>query len=74
MEDSRNRDTAPLVVWLQGGPGGSSTGFGNFLEIGPLDSTLTPRNISWIQTANVLFIDNPVGAIFYDWFFDISDI
>ncbi|KAK0161508.1 hypothetical protein PV327_009970 [Microctonus hyperodae] len=27
----------PLIIWLQGGPGGSSTGFGNFKEIGPFD-------------------------------------
>ncbi|XP_072043586.1 retinoid-inducible serine carboxypeptidase-like [Amphiura filiformis] len=53
---------APLVLWLQGGPGGSSCGFGNFEEIGPLDVELNPRNTTWISAANVLFIDNPVGA------------
>ncbi|XP_038068663.1 retinoid-inducible serine carboxypeptidase-like [Patiria miniata] len=57
-----NPATAPIVIWLQGGPGGSSTGFGNFLEIGPLDVNLKPRNVTWVQTANVLFIDNPVGT------------
>eukprot|EP01138_Halocafeteria_seosinensis_P012012 gb/GECG01012276.1/.p1 GENE.gb/GECG01012276.1/~~gb/GECG01012276.1/.p1 ORF type:complete len:481 (+),score=49.98 gb/GECG01012276.1/:1-1443(+) len=55
-------DNAPLVMWLQGGPGGSSTGFGNFLEIGPLDANLNPRNTTWVQAANVLFVDNPVGT------------
>ncbi|XP_033108028.1 retinoid-inducible serine carboxypeptidase-like isoform X2 [Anneissia japonica] len=54
--------SAPLVLWLQGGPGGSSTGFGNFEEIGPLDVNLNPRNSTWVQAANVLFIDNPVGS------------
>uniref|UniRef100_A0A8C5BNF9 Carboxypeptidase n=1 Tax=Gadus morhua TaxID=8049 RepID=A0A8C5BNF9_GADMO len=52
----------PLVLWLQGGPGGSSTGFGNFEEIGPLDRELQPRKTSW--TASVLFVDNPVGTGF----------
>ncbi|XP_033108031.1 retinoid-inducible serine carboxypeptidase-like isoform X5 [Anneissia japonica] len=54
--------SAPLVLWLQGGPGGSSTGFGNFEEIGPLDVNLNPRNSTWLSAANLLFIDSPVGA------------
>uniref|UniRef100_A0A8C2X897 Carboxypeptidase n=1 Tax=Cyclopterus lumpus TaxID=8103 RepID=A0A8C2X897_CYCLU len=37
----------PLVMWLQGGPGGSGSGFGNFGEIGPLDGDLKPRKTSW---------------------------
>lgn len=62
MRNNTSRDTAPLVIWLQGGPGASSTGFGNFLEIGPLDVHLKPRPVSWIDNANILFIDNPVGT------------
>ncbi|XP_076266199.1 retinoid-inducible serine carboxypeptidase-like [Rhynchophorus ferrugineus] len=54
----------PLVIWLQGGPGGSSTGIGNFLEIGPVDVTQQPREINWISYLNVLFVDNPVGTGF----------
>ena len=27
---SDERDNLPLALWLQGGPGGSGTGFGNF--------------------------------------------
>ena len=27
-------ETKPIVIWLQGGPGGSGTGYGNFMEIG----------------------------------------
>lgn len=54
----------PLVIWLQGGPGASSTGLGNFGELGPLDVHLRRRNYSWVQDVNVLFIDNPVGAGF----------
>ncbi|XP_077980276.1 retinoid-inducible serine carboxypeptidase-like [Glandiceps talaboti] len=52
----------PLVIWLQGGPGGSSCGFGNFEEIGPLDVNLNPRNTTWLSKVNLLFIDNPVGT------------
>lgn len=49
-------------MWLQGGPGGSSTGIGNFHLIGPLDTSLKRRNITWIDEANILFVDNPVGT------------
>ncbi|XP_051168676.1 retinoid-inducible serine carboxypeptidase-like [Leptopilina boulardi] len=54
----------PLVIWLQGGPGASSTGYGNFEEIGPLDLKLAYRNYTWVKDYNVLFIDNPVGTGF----------
>ncbi|XP_041826817.1 retinoid-inducible serine carboxypeptidase [Melanotaenia boesemani] len=54
----------PLVMWLQGGPGGSGSGFGNFEEIGPLDRDLQARKTTWVQSASVLFVDNPVGTGF----------
>lgn len=62
--DPSQRLEKPLVMWLQGGPGGSSTGFGNFEELGPLTVDLKPRNTTWLRAANVLFVDNPVGAGF----------
>ncbi|EEF38686.1 retinoid-inducible serine carboxypeptidase, putative [Ricinus communis] len=52
----------PTILWLQGGPGGSGVGIGNFEEIGPLDSDLEPRNSTWLQVADLLFVDNPVGT------------
>ncbi|XP_039250806.1 retinoid-inducible serine carboxypeptidase-like [Styela clava] len=52
----------PVVVWLQGGPGASSTGYGNFEELGPLYLNLTRRPTSWTGLGHVLFIDNPVGS------------
>ncbi|KAF5275998.1 hypothetical protein FQA39_LY00794 [Lamprigera yunnana] len=52
----------PLVIWLQGGPGASSTGFGNFAEIGPLDHNKNLRDHTWVKDVNLLFIDNPVGT------------
>lgn len=54
----------PLIIWLQGGPGASSCGHGNFEEIGPYDVNLNERNFTWIKDMNVLFIDNPVGSGF----------
>ncbi|XP_039097098.1 retinoid-inducible serine carboxypeptidase isoform X2 [Hyaena hyaena] len=64
MNPCKNFSELPLVMWLQGGPGGSSTGFGNFEEIGPLDSDLKPRRTTWLQSASLLFVDNPVGTGF----------
>ncbi|VAI92431.1 unnamed protein product [Triticum turgidum subsp. durum] len=54
----------PTVLWLQGGPGASGTGYGNFMEIGPLDVDLKPRATTWLNKADLLFVDNPVGTGF----------
>ncbi|XP_044735684.1 retinoid-inducible serine carboxypeptidase-like [Chrysoperla carnea] len=59
-----NPESKPLLIWLQGGPGVSSTGIGNFEEFGPLDSNLNRRNHTWVKDYNVIFIDNPVGTGF----------
>lgn len=39
----------PLVMWLQGGPGASSTGYGNFEELGPNDVNMNPRDYTWVS-------------------------
>lgn len=54
----------PIILWLQGGPGASGTGIGNFQEVGPLDTNLMPRNSTWLKKADLLFVDNPVGTGF----------
>ncbi|RLM62296.1 serine carboxypeptidase-like 51 isoform X1 [Panicum miliaceum] len=54
----------PTVLWLQGGPGASGVGYGNFMEIGPLDDDLKPRATTWLAKADLLFVDNPVGTGF----------
>ena len=60
-----NKD-APTVIWLQGGPGGSSL-FGMFAEMGPYSvesdgATLKYNPSTWNKHNGMLFIDNPVGA------------
>uniref|UniRef100_A0A1I8A6L3 Carboxypeptidase n=1 Tax=Steinernema glaseri TaxID=37863 RepID=A0A1I8A6L3_9BILA len=54
----------PLVLWLQGGPGASGSGFGNFNEIGPVNARNESREHTWLEKADLLFIDNPVGTGF----------
>ncbi|KAF8647652.1 hypothetical protein HU200_065289 [Digitaria exilis] len=54
----------PTILWLQGGPGGSATGRGNFLEIGPRDLNLDPRKFTWLRIADIIFVDSPVGVGF----------
>ncbi|XP_050097856.1 vitellogenic carboxypeptidase-like [Anopheles aquasalis] len=62
-----NATTAPLLLWLQGGPGASSL-FGLFAENGPFsinkELVAVPRNHSWYENHNLLYIDNPVGTGF----------
>ncbi|KAG4075550.1 hypothetical protein HA402_003375 [Bradysia odoriphaga] len=58
--------TAPLVLWLQGGPGSPSM-HGIFKANGPFaigsDRTLKSRKHSWHFRHNLLYIDNPVGEL-----------
>ena len=57
--------SAPLLIWLQGGPGCSSL-FGVFFEHGPwgLNATLglVPNPHTWAAAANLLYIDQPIGT------------
>lgn len=63
----KNRADAPVVLWLQGGPGASSL-YGCFMENGPVfvneNNKLQKRPQSWHVDHHVLYIDNPVGAGF----------
>jgi carboxypeptidase C (cathepsin A) len=67
---SATKDTDPLVLWLNGGPGCSSL-LGFAQEIGPcllqpgaktFDTNLNPY--AWNNNANVLFLENPPGVGF----------
>lgn len=56
---------APVVLWLQGGPGATSL-IGLFTENGPFEVKpkhgLKLRKYAWTQSHSVIYIDNPVGA------------
>lgn len=70
FEAATNPETAPLVIWLNGGPGCSSMD-GLFLEHGPFKIAqgsqgnhlmLTLNPYSWHNVANIVYIDQPVGT------------
>ncbi|KAF3691829.1 putative serine carboxypeptidase CPVL [Channa argus] len=62
-----SQDKAPVLLWLQGGPGGTSM-FGLFVEHGPYvvykNMTVRLRDHAWTTRYSVLYIDNPVGTGF----------
>jgi len=66
-----NVSNAPLMLWLQGGPGGSSL-FGLFVESGPfqvvkLDEDIydvTDRQVTWSDSYNMIYFDQPAGTGF----------
>jgi len=56
---------APLILWLQGGPGGSGIQSGLLFIHGPVqlvDGRLVERNISWNNHFAMLYVDQPVGT------------
>ncbi|KAL5197694.1 hypothetical protein ABZP36_001206 [Zizania latifolia] len=60
---------APLLLWLNGGPGCSSLGYGAMEELGPFrvmsdGKTLYLNPYSWNHVANVLFLESPAGVGF----------
>ncbi|KAK4590061.1 hypothetical protein RGQ29_020577 [Quercus rubra] len=68
-EATTQADERPLVLWLNGGPGCSSVGYGATQEIGPflLDTHgngLKYNPYSWNTKANILFLESPVGVGF----------
>jgi carboxypeptidase C (cathepsin A) len=66
IEARQSPETAPLTIWLNGGPGTSSM-FGLFNEVGPCevvqmaDGTYGTRMrpFGWDRASNILFIDQP---------------
>ncbi|CAL4958362.1 unnamed protein product [Urochloa decumbens] len=60
-------ESAPLVLWLNGGPGCSSVGYGASEELGafrinPDGSSLSRNPYPWNKVANMLFLDSPAGV------------
>jgi len=74
FEARAHPETAPLTIWLNGGPGASSV-FGLFEEVGPCEIvqlpngsySTQPRVWGWDRSSNLLFIDQPTQVGFsYD--------
>ena len=73
FREENGNTNAPLVLWINGGPGSSSM-LGNLLENGPLrlvrdeDSNTTNvhslKGQAWSAVANVVYVDQPVGVGF----------
>ncbi|KAF9604090.1 hypothetical protein IFM89_002765 [Coptis chinensis] len=66
--DSVDPLTRPLTLWLNGGPGCSSLGFGAFMEHGPFqpgeNGILIKNKYSWNLASNVLYVESPIGVGF----------
>lgn len=74
MYPAEDFDNAPIAIWLNGGPGASSS-FANFLMNGPMRMSrtgttsadylvnLAPQG-SWVDAATMIYIDQPVGTGF----------
>ncbi|KAJ4849421.1 Serine carboxypeptidase-like 34 [Turnera subulata] len=59
----------PLLLWLNGGPGCSSIGYGEAEELGPFFTQkgkpeLKFNRHTWNKAANLLFVESPVGVGF----------
>lgn len=66
--DSANPLSLPLTLWLNGGPGCSSLGFGAFMENGPFqpgaNGLLIKNDYSWNLESNMLYVESPIGVGF----------
>lgn len=63
-ENNSNPDDIPLVIWLNGGPGASSS-VGLFLENGPIrleNNNIIPNPCSWNEKVHLIYWDQPVGT------------
>ncbi|KAG0490201.1 hypothetical protein HPP92_007064 [Vanilla planifolia] len=69
IEAQHNARDKPLLLWLNGGPGCSSIGYGEAEELGPFllkkgVPELRFNKFSWNKEANLLFLESPVGVGF----------
>jgi len=68
FESRYKPDEAPLILWLNGGPGCSSS-TGLLFELGPCSIANEGKNLtynphSWNSHANIIFLDQPVNVGF----------
>jgi carboxypeptidase C (cathepsin A) len=69
VEAENSPQDAPVVLWLNGGPGCSSLD-GFFYEHGPFEvdvndySKLVEREYRWNKNVNMLYVESPVGVGF----------
>ena len=67
FESRRDPNRDDVILWTNGGPGGSST-IGLFMELGPCNlkgpGNTTYNPYGWNAYSNIFFIDQPVGAGF----------
>ncbi|KAL8284962.1 hypothetical protein RB597_002175 [Gaeumannomyces tritici] len=72
FEARRSPATAPLALWLQGGPGTASTdqaasGHNGPCVVGTDSRAAAPNPHSWTEVANMLYVDQPAQTGFsYD--------
>ncbi|GLJ42537.1 hypothetical protein SUGI_0881930 [Cryptomeria japonica] len=67
VEAQTNATSRPLALWLNGGPGCSSLGFGAFEENGPFKfngKVLEQNKFSWNIVTNMLYVESPIGVGF----------
>ncbi|XP_010694765.2 serine carboxypeptidase-like 40 [Beta vulgaris subsp. vulgaris] len=69
VEAPKNKNSLPLLLWLNGGPGCSSLAYGAMEELGPFrvksdGKTLFRNKFAWNHAANVLFLESPAGVGF----------
>ncbi|XP_038971039.1 serine carboxypeptidase-like 34 [Phoenix dactylifera] len=67
FEAAEDVDKKPVLLWLNGGPGCSSIGYGEAEELGPFlmqkgVPELRFNGESWNKEANLLFLESPVGV------------
>lgn len=67
VEAQTDASSRPLSLWLNGGPGCSSVGYGAMMENGPFhpnseSGALTQNEYSWNKVSNMLYVDSPAGV------------